>query len=189
MAVLRVPADVSELNKNGFEALKRLREGKQDQPPTQGQPTRRTLSKIAELKKEREGMAKTVEELQAELEAEKAKAEEIAAKLAQAEQERDEYKPSHESYSKMRRTEIAKRIDAVPQEKRAKVKSMSEKLSLEDFKEWYDVYSGNNGQQGQNDSKGKGPDFAAIVAKNDQKALDEAAAADPEGYQKFITSI
>lgn len=188
MAV-KVPADVSELNKSGSEALARLLAKKNEpEPPPNGQPSRRTMSKIAELKKEKDGIAKTAEETRAELEAERAEKEELRAKLAKAEQERDEYKPSHDWASKTKRTEVAKLLEALPQERRAKAKNMSEKLNLDDFKEWYGGYSGGANQQQQADKKGS-TDFAGIVARNDEKALGAAATADPEGYQKFITSI
>lgn len=187
MAV-KVPADVSELNRSGLEALKRLQTKKPDEQQGSGQPTRRTLSKIAELKKEKESMSKTVEELQAELEAERAKAAQIEAERDEYKNKATEYEPDAQAFSKMKRKTIAEMINKLPQEKQAKAKAMSEKLSLDDFKEWVGGYSAPAQQQG-NDNKGKGPDFAAILAKNDQKAMDEAAAQDPEGYQKFITSI
>lgn len=187
MAV-KVPADVSELNKNGLEALKRLQNKKpEDQTQPNNQPTRRTLSKIAELKKEKESAIKTAEELQAELEAERAKTAQIEAERDEYKNKATEYEPDAQAFSKMKRKTIAEIIGKLPQEKQAKAKSMSEKLGLDDFKEWVVGYSAPVQQQ--DEGKGKGIDFAAIMAKNDQKALDEAAVQDPEGYQKFITSI
>lgn len=180
---IKVPADVSKLEKAGAEYFKNRKNGvNTDKTNTDAEELARKRKAGADAAAARRE-AKDLEQRLAEAEA---KAAELEAAKQELETKVGEYEPKAKAHDKYTATQRESLLSKLPPEKRAKFKNSD----LDTLKEIVGVYTG-AGQSGDQQNQNKDGNWKTLYEESFKssegaKALDEAILKDESGFNKFM---